>query len=268
MSPPLRPLLFLVAVVMLVCAAPAHAQHGCCLMNNGPAFLEGFAFRIPDIRDADNWAERFGFGTAALPPGFGETMRTLLLPQGSLEWFTGPRDPSEPLDSSIGMPMPRRFMVCIGQPLPPPEPTEHRVAAPPNGALRPLYAIAVSDHYPRLDDSFVFERGLGEGTQVLAVRFAVPDLGADVFEARLDECRYRFIVPTDSTGVAARWLAGGPRWLGIAFEVRDAAAAERALAARRVPTTRSEEHGEVAVRVMPEVTGGALLEFVQRRTYP
>jgi len=75
---------------------------------------------------------------------------------------------------------------------------------------------------------------------------------------------FRFIFSKDRGGAAARWLAQGPpRWIGVVFEVADVAATQRALAGRGVHTVRVHEPRGEAVWVLPQTTGGPLLDFLQ-----
>src|SRR5262245_3124340 len=243
----------------------ASAQR-CCYVHTGPQFLEGFTFQAGDAASADAWAERFGFGFLEPPPTWVAAARTLALPYGHLEWSTETQDQSEGLDASIGRPLPGHYITCVYEPAPPPTPMAHGVAPPPNGALRPLCAIAVASHDPRVVEAFTFRH-----TAVLRYGgwFPAPELGAYAYDVFVEESHYRFIVPVDSTGIAAQWLPDGPpRWIGVAFQTGDAAATERAFAVRGIPTTRARERDDVAVRVMPEATGGPLLEFVQSPTRP
>ena len=212
--------------------------------------------------DIDAWAERFGFGPLDPPYGDGSE-RTLRLPRGNLHWSRWPAQPFEGLNTRIGIPISSRRYYYEG-PEPPDEPLENPVPCPPNGALRPLRAIAVVEDNVRLADAFTFRRGSDDVNAVLyAGNFVAPQVGALIHDARYPSGSYRFIFPTDPEGVAARWLASGSGWIGVAFEVADVSATERALAERGVPTVRVREPAGEAVWVMPEVTGGPLLEFVQ-----
>lgn len=254
----------------IVWSGEARAQWKCCIVHSGETFLEGFAFQVADTMDVDAWAERFGFRAPDLAPSWDATTRTLLLPRGSLQWTSRPPEPFEGMDASIGRPVPWRYTVCVEQPLPLPEPRENAVATPPNGARRLIGVVAVTAANAPLMDAATFrhESSWMEGP-VFAGCFPAPELGAVVCDARYPSGLYRFVTPTDSTGLAARWLGAGPsRWLGVAFEVDDAVATERALSARGVPVVGSRERGDLVVRVMPEATGGPLLEFVQPRLRP
>ena len=261
----------LVALVAGLCLvpdpSPLAAYPGSCQTRSTKPFLQGFAFRVPSDMDIDAWAERFGFGPLEPPYGDGSE-RMLLLPRGTLSWNTWPgAAPFEDLDTRIGTPISSR-LYYIGDPGPAElsrdEPLENDVSPPPNGALRPLRAIAVVKENYRLVDAYTIRHRWDDDRFIhYAGSFPAPDVGALVHDARYPSGYYRFIFPTDAKGEAARWLASGPRWIGIAFAVADLAATERALAERGVPTVHVREHLGEALWVMPEVTGGPLLEFVQ-----
>ncbi len=260
-------LLALGLVTALPCAAPVRAQVGPCFARAGRPFLFGFSFHVATTKDVDAWAERFGFGPLEPPTGNG-LVRTLRLRQGLVWWTSQPPVSFEDLDTRIGTPVSyRRYAYPSDAPEPPDEPMVYDVPCPPNGALRPMRAIALMDDNPRLVDAFTFRRAPDhQGPIQYAGNFKAPQVGALVHDARYESGNYRFIFPTDSTGLAARWLASAPpRWIGVAFEVADVAATERALAERGVATVRVHEQGGEAVWVLPEVTGGPLLEFVQTR---
>ena len=255
--------------IAVAAATPAGAFIDCCLIHSGPSFLAGFSFHIADTQDADVWAERFGFGIPGPPQGHGDPTRILMLPRGVLQWSSQPPFPIEQMDTRIGMPLAWHLTACVSDPIPSGEPPENLVGYPPNGARRPLRAIAVTARNAQLVDAFTFRHAPDwKGSPVFAGCFPAPEIGAVVCDARFENGYYRFITPTDSTGIAAHWLADGPpRWLGIAFEVGDAAATERALAARGVATVRARERYDAVVRVMPEETGGPLLEFIEPLHY-
>ena len=248
----------------LLAATPVGAVYDCCIVTSGPAFLEGFAFHVADTDDADDWADRMGFGPPGPYAAPGDPTRERTLPLGSLWWRSQPPDPFEDLDTGIGRPILIGGTRCVDAPAAT-GPRPHGVAAAPNGARVAIRAIAVVAWLDGLDKNYSADRANGWSARPVFDRcFDLPELGARACEARFVTGAYRFLAPIDSTGLVASWLANGPpRWLGVAFEVEDIAATERALSARGVNAILHREGADVMVRVLPETTGGPLLEFVQ-----
>ena len=186
----------LLAAAGLAWGGAASAQRR-CLIHTGPQFLEGFTFQAANAASADAWAERFGFGSPEPPPTGWTAARTLALPCGHLEWSAETPEPFSGLDASIGRPVPWHHITCVYEPPLPPEPMAHHVAAPLNGALRPLCAIAVASHDPRVVEAFTFRH-----TAVLRYGgwLRAPELGAYVYDVFVEETRYRSSSPSIQPG--------------------------------------------------------------------
>jgi hypothetical protein len=94
--------------------------------------------------------------------------------------------------------------------------------------------------------------------------FAIPELGAQALEARMESGTLRVLVPDRPDGPVARWLraAGGPYWLGFAVRVHDLAVTEAALARAGVRYEHFVDPDGMALWVDPADAAGMLVEFV------
>jgi 4-hydroxyphenylpyruvate dioxygenase-like putative hemolysin len=96
--------------------------------------------------------------------------------------------------------------------------------------------------------------------------FDLPLLGARAREVKLVGGTLRIIMPTEPNGLAAQWLAeGGPRWIGFAVAVDDLESTTQRLAGQGVQVLRRRERKQHVGIVLPEATGGTMLELVELR---
>lgn len=138
------------------------------------------------------------------------------------------------------------------------------LAEQPAGARQVIRAIAVVNDLDVACDAGLYP-GDWPGTHLSFGRpFDIPWLGARAREVQLQNGALRLIEPVDPHGPAARWLAdGGPRWLGLTFEVDDLSRVAEVLQRRGVVFLRGTDRRRPVMLVEPAEVGGTLVEFVE-----
>ena len=235
-------------------APPAAAFRDCCFIRPTPPRLTGVAFH-GRIEDGIARLERAGFGD------YDQVQRRIaglgFFDETALTAF----ERVEPggISGTLLTPTIARFELACGSsfaagPMP--------MGGHPNDArlLRTVIAV-VAD----LDRSCaqLAANPVGKWQIGFGPAFDDPTLGARVREARFDLGGLRVIAPTDSSGIAARWLAaGGPRWIGFAVEVGNLDETAWWLRRETVPFDRPCVS---ILRIDPDTLDGLLVEFVQKR---